>query len=278
MGYCYTRESALCVLADGMGGHPEGDVAAQLAVDTVSAMYQQQATPLLGHPGDFLVHALLAAHRRILRYAEEHAMVDTPRTTLVVAVLQADHVHWVHCGDSRLYLVRDAALLTRTRDHSYSEQLAPDVVRMGQVNRNMLFTCLGSPTPPVYHLADPQPLRQGDKLLLCSDGLWASVPEPTIVRLLGGRPVGEAVPELVERALRQAGDASDNVTALALEWDSADAFCSTRGPLLEEPDPFAVTVQSLDPQVPAPVMDEETIERSIAEINATIRRTAARRS
>lgn len=278
MGYCYTRESALFVLADGMGGHPEGEVAAQLAVHTVSAMHQQQATPQLPQPADFLVHALVAAHRRILRYGEERGMVDKPRTTLVAAVLQGDCAYWVHCGDSRLYLVRGGALLTRTRDHSYTEQLAPDVVRMGRVSRNMLFTCLGSPAQPVYHVAGPQPLQQGDKLLLCSDGLWSSVHEETIVRQLSTMPVAQAVPELVEQALRQAGDASDNVTALGLEWRSADAFVSTRGPLSEAPDRFAVTVQSLDAQAVAPEMDDETIERSIAEINAAIRRSAARKS
>ncbi|WP_326538793.1 PP2C family protein-serine/threonine phosphatase [Pseudorhodoferax sp.] len=279
MGYCYTRESGLFVLADGMGGHPEGDVAAQLAVQTVSSLHQQQATPRLAQAGDFLVHALLAAHRRILRYGNERGLADMPRTTLVAAVLQGDCASWVHCGDSRLYLVRGGALLARTRDHSYLEQMTPEATNSARVSRNMLFTCLGSPVPPVYHMAGPVPLQRGDKLLLCSDGLWSSVSDESIVEQLSSMPVAQAVPELVEQALRAAGDSSDNVTALALEWQTADAFASTRGqgaPATAS-GAFAATVQNLDAAASAADLDDAAIERSIAEINAAIRESAKRK-
>jgi serine/threonine protein phosphatase PrpC len=73
MGYCYTRESGLFVLADGMGGHPEGEVAAQIALQTVSALFQRQAKPQLEDVQEFLSAALLAAHHQILRYATERA-------------------------------------------------------------------------------------------------------------------------------------------------------------------------------------------------------------
>src|SRR5690349_7150527 len=82
MGYCYTRESGLFVLADGMGGHPEGEVAAQLALQTISALYQQKARPLVDDPGEFLSSAVMAAHHQIIRYASEKGMLDTPRTTV----------------------------------------------------------------------------------------------------------------------------------------------------------------------------------------------------
>jgi serine/threonine protein phosphatase PrpC len=64
----------------------------------------------------------MAAHHQIIRYASEKGMLDTPRTTLVAALVQGTSATWVHCGDSRLYVVRDGELLTRTRDHSYLEQ------------------------------------------------------------------------------------------------------------------------------------------------------------
>jgi hypothetical protein len=88
MGYCYTREAALFVLADGMGGHPDGEVAAQIALQVVSTLFQQKAKPMLEEPALFLEEALLQAHRQILRYASTKGMMDTPRTTLVAAVLQ----------------------------------------------------------------------------------------------------------------------------------------------------------------------------------------------
>ena len=122
MGYCYTRESGIFLLADGMGGHPQGEVAAQLALQVISEMFQKEATPKLADAAGFLTSAVLAAHQQILRYAMDKGMLDTPRTTMVAAVVQDGLVTWLHCGDSRLYLVREGELLARTRDHSFLEQ------------------------------------------------------------------------------------------------------------------------------------------------------------
>ncbi|KQP13201.1 PP2C family serine/threonine-protein phosphatase [Pseudorhodoferax sp. Leaf267] len=278
MGYCYTRESGLFVLADGMGGHPDGEVAAQLALQTVSALHQQQALPQLPQVREFLTHALMAAHRRILRHATDQGLRDTPRTTLVAAVLQGGSATWVHCGDSRLYLVRDGELVARTRDHSYVAQIASDMVRMGRINRNVLFTCLGSPTRPVFEVVGPVPLQQGDRIVLCSDGLWSSVSDEDIVRHISTAPVSQAVPDLVERALHKAGEQSDNVTVLALEWETPDAFASTHGVSTEsiQNGVFASTVQAGDVDA-IDELDDAEIERAIAEINAAIRKSAARR-
>src|SRR3978361_872956 len=229
MGYCYTREAGLFVLADGMGGHPEGEVAAQLALQTISALYQKEARPVVNDVNEFLSVALMAAHHQIIRYASEKGMLDTPRTTLVAAIVQGTHATWVHCGDSRLYVVRDGELLTRTRDHSYLEQQNAGVIRMDRINRNILFTCLGSPTKPVFDVTGPVQMQQGDKILLCSDGLWGSIEDNDIVRDLSNKPVSEAVPDLVESALRNGGEHSDNVTVIAMEWETPDTFESTRG-------------------------------------------------
>ena len=217
MGYCYTRESGLFVLADGMGGHPEGEVAAQLALQTISALYQKEARPLVKDVSEFLSSSLMAAHHQIIRYASEKGMLDTPRTTVVAAIVQGTSATWVHCGDSRLYVVRDGELLTRTRDHSYIEQQNAGVIRMDKVNRNILFTCLGSPTKPVYDVTGPVTLQQGDKILLCSDGLWGNIKDIDIVQQLSKQPVSDAVPDLVELALRSGGDHCDNVTVIAFE-------------------------------------------------------------
>ncbi|MCJ0765345.1 PP2C family protein-serine/threonine phosphatase [Variovorax terrae] len=280
MGYCYTRESGLFVLADGMGGHPEGEVAAQLALQTVSALYQKEARPTVKDATEFLASALMAAHHQIIRYASEKGMLDTPRTTLVAAVVQGNSAIWVHCGDSRLYVVREGELLTRTRDHSYIEQQNAGVIRLDRINRNILFTCLGSPTKPVFDVTGPVVLQQGDKILLCSDGLWGSLNDNEIVRLLSAQSVSDAVPELVEQALRKGGEHSDNVTVVALEWETPDSFESTRGISTDSISDgvFASTIQAgvLDTMVED--LDDAAIERSIAEINEAIRRSAARKA
>jgi serine/threonine protein phosphatase PrpC len=279
MGYCYTRESGLFLLADGMGGHPEGEVAAQLALQTISALYQKEARPVVRDVTEFLSISLMAAHHQIIRYASEKGMLDTPRTTLVAAIVQGTHATWVHCGDSRLYVVRDNELLTRTRDHSYLEQQSAGVIRMDRINRNILFTCLGSPTKPVFDVTGPVPLQQGDKILLCSDGLWGSLPDGEIVRHLSTKGVTEAVPDLVEDALRNGGEHSDNVTVIALEWETPDDEAqgiSTSTDSISD-GVFASTIQAgvLDTLVDD--LDDAAIERSIAEINEAIKRSAARK-
>lgn len=283
MGYCYTKASGLFLLADGMGGHPEGEVAAQIVLQAISAHYQKEAAPEITDPKVFFNAAIMAAHRQILRYAAEKHLMDTPRTTLVAVLVQRGVAHWVHCGDSRLYFVRNGELLVRTRDHSYIEQhqdAHPEKTLPGRFNRNVLYTCLGSPTKPVFDMTGPVPLLQGDKILLCSDGLWGSLDDAEIVHQLGQKSVGAAVPDLVDRALVKAGPTSDNVTVIALEWETPDSFESTRGSISTdtiEDGVFASTVQAgwLDPEVDD--LDDAAIERSIAEINEAIKRSAARK-
>jgi PPM family protein phosphatase len=285
MGYCYTRDAGLFALADGMGGHPEGEVASQLALQTMAALFQRDAKPTLDDPLRFLHDAIIAGHHQLLRYATEKALMDTPRTTIVACVLQGDAAYWAHCGDSRLYLVRDGKLIARTRDHSYSElqETLSHVVPMGEkFNRNVLFTCLGSPGKPVVDTAGPLLLHSGDRVLLCSDGLWGSVPDVDIAEQLAQRTISDAVPELVERALRHAGAKSDNVTVLAAEWEAAEDNDSKSGISTQSlgEEVFASTIQAgvAVGNLPTDELDEAEIERSIKEINDAIRRSNEKKS
>jgi len=283
MGYCYTRDAGLFALADGMGGHPEGEVASQLALQTLAAMFQREAKPKLAEPLRFLQEAIISGHHQLLRYATERGLMDTPRTTIVACVIQGNAAYWAHCGDSRLYLVRGDKLVARTRDHSYSElqETLSQVVPMGdRVNRNVLFTCLGSPGKPVVDTAGPLLVNPGDRVMLCSDGLWGTLPDPTITEILTKHAISDAVPELVERALRVAGERSDNVTVLAVEWEAAEDLDSKSGistrSLGEEV--FASTIQaSISAEGSGDELDEAEIERSIREINEAIQRSSQKR-
>jgi PPM family protein phosphatase len=283
MGYCYTREAGLFALADGMGGHPEGEVASQLSLQTLAALFQREARPRLEDPLRFLHDGIMAGHHQLLRYATERGLMDTPRTTLVACVIQDNTAYWAHCGDSRLYLVRGDKLVARTRDHSYSElqETLALVVPIGnRVNRNVLFTCLGSPGKPVVDTAGPLVVHPGDRLMLCSDGLWGALPDDMITHVLARHPVAAAVPELVEQALRTAGEKSDNVTVLAVEWESADDLDARSGvstvSLGEEV--FASTIQaSLGSDAGTEELDDAEIERSIREINEAIERSSKKK-
>ena len=285
MGYCYTRDAGLFALADGMGGHPEGEVASQMALQTMAAMFQRDAKPTLVDPLRFLQDAIMAGHHQLLRYASEKGLLDTPRTTLVACVLQGNVGYWAHCGDSRLYLIRGGKLVARTRDHSYSElqqTLGYNASHNDRLNRNVLFTCLGSPGKPVVDTAGPLVLHEGDRIMLCSDGLWGTVDDEIITDHLASSAITESVPELVEIALRNGGARCDNVTVIAMEWESAHdedkAGVSTEA-LGDEV--FASTIQASiagrsGPGVSAEDddLDDAAIERSIQEINEVIRRSA----
>ena len=130
--------------------------------------------------------------------------------------------------------------------------------------------------------AGPLLLQPHDRVLLCSDGLWGSVSDALITEHLTARPISDAVPELVELALRNGGAKSDNVTVLTAEWEAAEdgegsAEVSTTA-LGEEV--FASTIQAslIGENQPVDELDEAEIERSIKEINEAIKRSSQKKS
>jgi len=284
MGYSYTRDAGLFALADGMGGHPEGEVAAQLALQGLSALFQRNAKPALADPARFLQEGIMAGHLQLLAYSASKGMSDTPRTTLVACLLQGNFVYWAHCGDSRLYLVRGDKLIARTRDHSYlelQEALGRSPAAGESFNRNVLFTCLGSPGKPMVDTTGPLLLQDGDRLLLCSDGLWGTVDDEVITDQLARRSIEDAVHELVEMALRNGGPRCDNVTALAVEWEASEDAELQQGISTRSlgDDEFSSTIQAaLAAEGGAADLDEAEIERSVREINEAITRRSPKKT
>jgi serine/threonine protein phosphatase PrpC len=244
-------------------------------------MFQRDCKPTLPDPLRFLHESIVSGHHQLLRYATQKALIDTPRTTVVACLLQGNAAYWAHCGDSRLYLVRGDKLIARTRDHSYSElqQTMSQVVPMGdRFNRNVLFTCLGSPGKPVVDTVGPLLMQAGDRLLLCSDGLWGTVSDSEITDQLANLPLSDSVPELVEQALRNGGAKCDNVSVLAVEFEGAEASDSGHGVQTNALGEavFASTIQAsvLGTDVASDELDDAEIERSIKEINEAIQRSA----
>ncbi|PKL75742.1 MAG: hypothetical protein CVV27_13835, partial [Candidatus Melainabacteria bacterium HGW-Melainabacteria-1] len=111
-------DALLMVVADGMGGHHYGEIAAQIAVQTLADAFQREARPVLGDPFRFLQKGMTNAHHAILDYTARHRLKDTPRTTCVACIVQDNVAYWAHAGDSRLYLMRDGKVITQTKDHS----------------------------------------------------------------------------------------------------------------------------------------------------------------
>jgi len=229
MGYSFTRDALLLLVADGMGGHLMGEVAAQIAMQTIASLFQENAKPYVKKPERFLEDSFLAAHREIHRYRAINNLPETPRTTIVAALIQHNSAIWAHCGDSRLYWMRNGQILSRTRDHSRIETL----IAQGKVDpserdthpdRNKLFNCLGAPNMPIVEISRRASLQAGDLMLLCSDGLWSMLPDHELAHRLQSNTIVRAVPELLSTAVGIAGKNSDNVTALAMMWESTDAL------------------------------------------------------
>ncbi|MEY4294612.1 MAG: hypothetical protein RLY82_300 [Pseudomonadota bacterium] len=224
VGYVYTQEAAIFVVADGMGGHANGELAAQIALETVTEFFEKQALPLLTNPREFLSEAFMLAHHQILHFTHDQGLSDTPRTTLTALVMQEGAATWAHCGDTRLYWLRDARLEKRTLDHSYAEQMPArtsnsDTSYLSKIaNRNVLFTCLGSPAKPIHDVSQTTSMKAGDRFLIASDGLWGVIDEPELVGTLASAPVNLSVPRLIELALRYGGSYGDNVTGIGVEW------------------------------------------------------------
>ena len=282
MGYCYTRDSLLMIVADGMGGHLRGEVAAQIVMQSVAASFQRQATPALADPIAFLDAALRRAHREILQYQQANHLPEPPRTTVVAAVVQAGLAWWAHAGDSRLYWIRDATLLARTRDHSKVETL----VSMGLLaphlqdnhpERNKVLNCLGSPFEPTIEISRGVPLQPGDTLLLCSDGVWGALPGEELLLALDGVSVARAVPELVRSSVMAGGRVADNATALAMRWEGSGAESEQLSSLQLPQGAITTTIAMGEVEAgPASELSEDEIERTIREIRTAIARNESR--
>ncbi|HEU4622714.1 MAG TPA: PP2C family serine/threonine-protein phosphatase [Burkholderiaceae bacterium] len=275
MGYCYTRDSLMIIVCDGMGGHMQGEVAAQIAVQTIGARFQREATPLLRDPKQFMEDAMMSAHIEIQRYKAGRGLPESPRTTCVMAIVQKGKAWWGHAGDSRLYWIRDGRIQSVTRDHSQLEAMIADGMltdrdRNDYPDRNRLFNCLGAPALPMVELSDPVRLNAGDHLLLCSDGLWGAVPDNIIGAAFRTNSVMRVVPELINYALMEAGASADNVTAIGMTWEGSQLSDEDASvPSVQGKSGFTSTIQ-YPPRGDTPQLTEDEIESAIAEIRSAI--------
>ena len=276
--YCYSRDALLMVVADGMGGHHYGEVAAQIAVQTLADVFQREAKPLLADPFRFLQKSMTNAHHAILDYTSRHRLKDTPRTTCVACVVQDNIAYWAHTGDSRLYLMRGGKTIAQTKDHSrirllIEEGMISEAQAATHPDRNKIYSCLGSPTPPEIEFSRKMPLEHGDILLLCTDGMWGVLPGETMAISLKGANLLQAVPMLLNQAETRGGAHGDNLSVVAVRWeesyvDDASSQISTQTMSQDE-----VTTR-LDEFGRNPTyrsdLSEDEIERAIDEIRAAI--------
>lgn len=220
-------------VADGMGGHAAGEVAARMAVEEIARRVGGRPDPEAGTPSDRAEEALRlledgidAANRAILAEAERDPRKRGMGTT-VTALLLLPEGAWAlgHVGDSRGYLLRGGGLLRLTEDHTYVQRM----VNQGRLTdeqarlhpRSSVLTRALGIEPEVEVDRRAGTLSAGDRFLLCSDGLSGMLPERELARRLGEAPDPERAAELLLRAALEGGG-SDNVTVLVVDVAGAD--------------------------------------------------------
>jgi serine/threonine protein phosphatase PrpC len=257
VAYCYSRDALCMVIADGMGGHLHGEVAAQIASQFISEALQRNAQPRLADPLKFLLESITNAHHAIVDYANVRSLLETPRTTCVACIVQDGLAHWAHVGDSRLYLIRNGRIEGQTKDHS-RVQILVDAGRVREEavaahpDRNKIFNCLGQMGPPKVDLSRRVALRHGDVILLCTDGLWGPLTSRHICEELLRAEVMHAVPQLLDMAEVRAGREGDNASVVAMTWFEEAAGGDTAGISTVSMDPTDVktTVEQFGKSAP----------------------------
>jgi serine/threonine protein phosphatase PrpC len=283
VAYCYSRDSLCMVIADGMGGHLHGEVAAQIATQYIAEAFQREAQPRIADPFKFLLDSITNAHHAIVDYANVRSLLETPRTTVVGCIIQDGLAHWAHVGDSRLYLIRNGRVEAQTKDHS-RVQILVDAGRVREEavaahpDRNKIFNCLGQMGPPKVDLSRRVALRHGDVILLCSDGVWGPLSPRHICEEFLRNDVMRAVPILLDMAEARAGKDGDNASVVALAWadDTGSATGDEISTVSMDPTELKTTVEQFGrSKPPAPqggYLTDDEIERAIDEIRNAIKR------
>ena len=213
----FARKGRLAIVADGMGGYEGGQEASHLAVETVTSFYREQDEE---NPQQILIEALQAAHERVREYGFAHPNLRGMGTTCTAIAVVGDVLHYVHVGDTRLYLVRGGQISQITRDHSYVGRLVESGVISREEaerhpQRNILTAALGTSADLIMESPGrPEPLQPGDVLVVCSDGLWGQVHDAEILQAVDHKTPEAASRDLIQLARQRGGP--DNITVQIL--------------------------------------------------------------
>lgn len=219
------EHAALLLVIDGMGGHAEGERAAQVAQQVILEAFWHTPQPLFD-PLGFLHLTLGRAHDEVVKLGLKLPLEHRPRATCAVCLVQTGAAYWAHIGDSRVYHLRHGNVVSRTRDHSHVELLLREgliTAEEAQTHpmRNFVECCLGGdPIMPDMTISRRRALRPGDVLLVCTDGLWSGVRDDAIASAVSSSDLTlrDALTGLAARAVAANGAGSDNTSVAALRW------------------------------------------------------------
>jgi serine/threonine protein phosphatase PrpC len=222
------EDAALMLVFDGMGGHSDGALAAEVGLKVVQNAFTSSSLPIFD-PQGFLYTALAKAHDEVVKIGVDMALDFRPRATCAVCLIQEGGSFWAHIGDSRIYHMRKGVLVSRSRDHSHVEVLIQEGAiteeeALGHPMRNFVECCIGGDSPvPDMSITARHPLQNNDVLLACSDGLWSGISDAEMSEIATrtSLTLAENLKALSMKALSANAPYSDNTTGTALRWISA---------------------------------------------------------
>ncbi len=223
-GTLLERKGILVLVADGMGGHEGGETASGLAADHVAKAYYENP----GSADESLAAAFRGANKAIFEAAKKDRRLAGMGTTCTAVAVVNGQVFAAHVGDSRIYLVRGGQPYRMTEDHSAPMVLVNrGMITLAQAahheDRNVILRAMGTHGEvEVAQWKEPFPLQPGDRLVLCSDGLYETISDDEIAQLAAGYgDPSEACAALIELATRR--ECTDNITAAVVYLRRAEA-------------------------------------------------------
>jgi len=201
------------IVADGMGGHKGGEVASRATIEIMRHYFSDKTVKAMRGNAQETRHTMLTSFEKansvVMDLAEEDENLLGMGCTLIMAFIYGNTLYSCHVGDTRCYVISGARINKVTNDHTMTEE-APDISQ----NRHVVTRVIGYPfpEPPEYNTTS---LGEGDRILLCSDGLWSMIDEAIIHKtIVGAESPAKASEKLISLANEAGGD--DNITALTI--------------------------------------------------------------
>ena len=224
VGVLRRGDALLAIVLDGMGGHSRGDLAAQVALDSMMGKFANAKLPIMQEQR-FLSELIFEAHEAVIKAGADMSMDMMPRATVAVCLIQRDRMLWAHVGDSRVYLIRDKKVVSRTRDHTHVETLLQQgLISESQINehpmRNFVESCLGGEIEmSILTESGPLDIVTGDCIMMCSDGLWSAFKDYEFADQLSRTDMSlqDLNEHICEMAVNRNFPVSDNTSSVLLK-------------------------------------------------------------
>ncbi|GAB3946372.1 Stp1/IreP family PP2C-type Ser/Thr phosphatase [Spirosoma harenae] len=222
------KKGYLLLVADGMGGHLAGEIASQMAAELINREYFQSTQNI----EKSLQRAFQIANQQIFDEARTHDKFRGMGTTCTAIVVHEQELYFAHVGDSRAYILKAGQLVQLTQDHTYVQEL----LRKGEISaeaaanhpeRNVLTQAMGTKAEVRVDIGRcVLPFDKGDRLILCSDGLYEYCLETDFIRILSQESLPDAAEELINLAKSRGGH--DNITVVLAERIKTDVQTTSK--------------------------------------------------